>query len=133
MIRAARSLTSRFAALRNAASGLSIESEDGQRIADLRSEQDLYVRVLVPSGRALFVRGAAGEAEVTLAAGERVSFESLTMRPRGMGARGALDMSLQRGLFATMFGPSYYKGFVDHADEMQPVPLAAPRNHLVVE
>jgi hypothetical protein len=107
---------------------LFIESEDGERIADLRSEANHYVRVLVPTGRPLFVRSADGEAAVTVGAGERVSFASLRMRPRAMSARGALDVSLQRGLFAAPFGPSYYRGFVDQADELLPVPLATPRN-----
>jgi hypothetical protein len=111
--------------------GLSIESEDGQRIADLRSETDHYVHVLVPSGRRLFVRSNIGEAQVTLIAGEHVQFATLKMRTRKIDARGALDLSLQRGLFAASFGPSYYRGFVDNNDDLWPVPLTQPQSKRV--
>jgi hypothetical protein len=110
---------------------LSISSDDGQRIADLRSEANLYVRLLVPSGRLLFVHTSTGEADLKLGAGERATFDSLKMHSRGFDARGALDVSLQRGLFATTFGPSYYRGFVDSGRELLAVPLAATENERV--
>jgi hypothetical protein len=107
--------------------GLWVEGDDGLRIADLRNEPHHYMRLLVPSGRRLFVRSDRAEAEVTVPAGARVSLDALTLRDRGLHARGALDVSLQRGLFAAAFGPSYYSGFVDRSDELGAVPLSIAR------
>jgi hypothetical protein len=100
-----------------------VETEDGQRIADLNGEGDHYLRVLVPSNRKLFVRAAGGEAQLTLSPGRRAHFDELVLRRHPMRARGSLDLSLQRGLFAATFGPAYYRGFVDNADEFASVPL----------
>lgn len=108
--------------------GLWIESDDGQRIADLRSEQDQQVRLLVPGGQRLFVRGVTSEAEVMVPVGGRVAFDTLAMRTRTLHARGALDLSLARGLFASTFGPSYYRGYVDHSEELVAVPLSIARS-----
>ncbi len=100
-----------------------VETDNGQRILDLRSEHQHYVRVVVPSGQRLFVRSMRGEAEVTIAAGRQSAFDQLAMRARGVRARGSLDLSLERGLFAAAFGPSYYRGFVDRTEEIAAVPL----------
>lgn len=107
--------------------GLWVESEDGLRIADLRSERDHFLRLLVPSGRLLFVRGQLGEARLMLAPGEQAHFDTLALQPRTMQPKGVLDLSLRRGLFATTFGPSYYRGFVDRNDELLPVSLPQQR------
>ena len=108
--------------------GLWIESDDGLRIADLRSEREHFVRLLVPSGRRLFIRSQTAEAEVTAQPGARIPLDALTMRSRGLRQRGSLDLSLERGLFAATFGPSYYSGFVDRTDELAAVPLSIARS-----
>lgn len=107
---------------------VSVETDDGHRLVDLRSESDQVVHLLVPVGGRLFVRTADAEAQVRLGPGERMAFERLALRERGLRARGALDLSLERGLFAASFGPAYYRGFVDRAeDDFTAVPLVATR------
>jgi hypothetical protein len=102
-----------------------VETMQGLRVAELRAEAGHQVELVLPSGLPLYLRGAAGEAEVTLLAGERRSFESLSFGPPSSVGRGAIESSLKRGLFAASFGPSYYRGFVDRNDEIVPVALAA--------
>lgn len=104
-----------------------VEADDGQRIADLSSDATHAVRLLVPSARRLFVRSAHGEAEVRVPAGGSVAFEELQLDTRAFRYRGSVELSLQRGLFATPFGPAYYRGFVDSASEWVAVPLRAAR------
>jgi hypothetical protein len=104
--------------------GLWVEAEGGQRIADLHSEQTHHVRLLVPSAHRLFVRNERGEAMVRVRPGQSLALDDLRLRARGFRVRGAVDLSLQRGLFAAAFGPAYYRGFVDSADQWIPVPLA---------
>ena len=104
--------------------GFWVETEDGYRVVDLRSEPRQAVNVLVPSKRKLFVRTPRGEAMFILDEGERATLDDITLRRRALHPRGALDVSMQRGLFAAAFGPAYYRGFVDNADgALVPVPL----------
>lgn len=104
--------------------GFFVEDARGNRLVDLRSELGARVELVLPAGQPLFVRGARGEAEVQLGAGERRSLATLPIRGSSMRARGAIESSLRRGLFATQFGPSYYRGFVDRRDDVDPVSLA---------
>lgn len=102
---------------------ISIETEEGQLVLHLRSEPRHYVRVLIPSRRRLFVRTRDGETELTASAGQHVPFAALAMKKDASRARGSLALSLQRGAFATAYGPAYYRGFVDRADEPAGIPL----------
>jgi hypothetical protein len=104
-----------------------VEASDGQRIADLSSEQAHTVRLLVPSERRLFVRSASGEVEVRVAAGGAVDFADLTLQAHTSRDKGSVDLSLERGLFAAPFGPAYYRGFVDSASDWVAVPLGTER------
>jgi hypothetical protein len=108
-----------------------VETMQGLRVAELRAEPGHAVELVLPAGLPLYVQGATGEARVTLIAGERRTFESLSFGPPSSGSRGALEDSLKRGLFAAAYGPNYYRGFVDQNDEM--VPVALPRADLVAQ
>jgi hypothetical protein len=100
-----------------------VESEDGERIADVRSDFEHYLRLLVPAGQRLFVGSARGESEVRLKVGQRASFEALSVRANAPRARGSAEQALRRGLFATAFGPAYYRGFVDSSNDWVAVPM----------
>jgi hypothetical protein len=102
-----------------------IETAAGSRVVELHAERGHAVTVALPAGQPLFVRGGRGEAELTVAAGETRDFSSLSFRTPASGARGAIESSFERGLFATAFGPHYYRGFVDQSDDMVPVALPA--------
>ncbi len=77
----------------------------------------------VPAGETLYLRNKRGQTTVRLAAGERYALDRVQFAEDEVRARGALESALRRGLFATTFGPSYYRGFVDRGDELVPVPL----------
>jgi hypothetical protein len=104
---------------------LSIEDGRGVRLLDLRTEPGFGVNLVLPAGEPLYLRSHDREAEVNLRAGQATSFEQLAFRPSGVHPRDALDSSLRRGLFATGFGPAYYRGFVDRASGLIPVELGA--------
>jgi hypothetical protein len=95
-----------------------VETGRGVRIADLRTEPEHAVELVVPAGEPLHIRNAHSETEVQLQAGQRLRFESLTLQASATRARGAVDSALRRGLFQTSFGPAYYRGFVDRDDSL---------------
>jgi hypothetical protein len=101
--------------------GLYVEDELGNRLVDLHAEPDHILRVSLPAGRTLFLHHGGGEAR--LPADREVRIESVRTQPAATQARGALDLSLQRGLFAATYGPRYYRGYVDRNDELEPVPV----------
>jgi hypothetical protein len=100
-----------------------VEDGRGERLADLHPEDRYRFSLLVPAGVPLYVRTDGGEAELQLRSGQRLDFGLLTFRRTAMRARGAVDSSLRRGLFATAFGPSYYRGFVDQQQGLVAVEL----------
>jgi hypothetical protein len=104
---------------------LGVEDSRGNALVDLTAEPGFEVQLLVPSDESLFVRSARGEAEIRLTAGQWLAFRDLSPRARAGRARGSIETSLHRGLFASGFGLSYYRGFVDGNDGMVAVP--APR------
>jgi hypothetical protein len=99
-----------------------VEDGGGARLVDLRAELGYAVEVLLPPTR-LFLRNGSREIELRPQPEEIIAFESLAMGPTLTRARGAIDSSLHRGLFATRFGPAYYSGFVDRAPDLVPVEL----------
>jgi hypothetical protein len=111
---------------------LSIEDGRGTRLVDLRAEPGFVVELVVPGGETLFVRSRDREAEVTLGPGKTANLHELVLRAATVRSRDALDSSLRRGLFATGFGPAYYRGFVDRAPELVPVDLTV-RESIPVE
>jgi hypothetical protein len=108
-----------------------VEDARGNRLIDLRVERHMPVLLALPGNEVLFLRNERGEATLTPAIGSTVRLESLHLASAEVRARGSLDSALRRGLFATRFGPAYYRGFVDRRDDM--VPVAAPDVDLVQE
>lgn len=97
-----------------------VELANGQRALDAHLSGDQSSVVAVPAGR-VFVVTSHGEAEVLLAAGETRRSETLALVPRASTARGALSEALDRALFQSAFGATYYKGFVDSQREVSVV------------
>jgi hypothetical protein len=102
---------------------LSLEDEHGNRLLDVRGDAKLRIALAVPAGDTLYVRTARGESVVRLKPRETVDIETLPFAPAQTRARDALDTALRRGLFATEFGPSYYRGFVDSSGDLLAVDL----------
>jgi hypothetical protein len=102
---------------------LYLEDASGQRLVDLRAEAGFAVKLAVPADRTLFIRRRADEAEARLRPGQVLAFEQLAFRPLASRDRGALTTALRNGLFATPFGPLYYRGFADGQPDMTPIPL----------
>jgi hypothetical protein len=103
---------------------LSVEDETGDRVLDLRAERGYRAHLLVPSARQLYIHSERGEAVVQAAPGATILLDALAFRPEPLASRGAVETALHRGLFATAFGRSYYRGFVDGASDLVPVPLS---------
>jgi hypothetical protein len=100
---------------------LYVEDERGDRLLELRPEPGFRFSLTLPSDQVLFVRTGRLEAKFRAKAGERVNLATLRLAPPVARSRGALEVSLARGLFATEFGPTYYRGFVDARPDLPPV------------
>jgi hypothetical protein len=103
-----------------------VEDRHGNRLADVNAEPAHDVYLDVPADEPLYVHAGGREALVRIAAGKAARFELLSMAAPHTTARGAVGDALERGLFASAFGPHYYRGWVDHQDRgdtMQPVAL----------
>jgi hypothetical protein len=109
--------------LEGEADQLYVEDELGNRMADLHVEPGHRVSLALPSERALFVSQRRGEARLRAKAGTTVSLDGLQLARSDSAVRGAIDSSLARGLFATAYGPRYYRGYVDQNQELAPVPV----------
>jgi hypothetical protein len=105
--------------------GLHVEDGRGDRLVDLRSEPGARIALLLPTGVPLYVRTQEREAELRLRPGEHVDFAALSFKQAALRPRGAVDTSLRQGLFATAFGGSYYRGFVDSQSALVSVELPA--------
>jgi len=99
------------------------EDHLGNRLADVRVENGAKLTVTLPASQLVYVRSRLGEAEVTLKPRETVSFDRLALGPPTARVRGALDLAMKRGLFATGFGPNYYRGFIDQTADFVAVPF----------
>ncbi len=105
--------------------GFSIEDDRGLRLADVRAEMGYRFSLILPTGRLIYVKSDAGsEARIEPVANESVAMDTIVWKPQTTRARGALETSLARGLFATPFGPTYYRGFVDANDDFGSVTFA---------
>jgi len=102
---------------------VTIEDDRGDRLLDIRAESGHRARLSIPAATALYIRSERGEAALRLEPGTRTNVASLVFSRAPVVARGAVESALHRGLFATPFGRSYYRGFVDAATDLIPVPL----------
>jgi hypothetical protein len=106
------------------------EDQMGNRLADVRVENGARLALMLPSSRVVYVRSSMGEAEVTLKPREIVAFDRLALGPPTARVRGALDLAMKRGLFATGFGPNYYRGFIDQSADFVAVPFPSDADAL---
>ena len=103
-----------------------VEDETGRRLVDVRPEAGVEVDLMLPPDKTLYLRSRDQEAEFRLRASERRQIERLNRRSPSTNARGALESSMRRGLFATPFGPAFYVGFVEGKPDFVAVPLEPP-------
>jgi hypothetical protein len=101
----------------------SLEDARGNRLLDMRADRGFRVALAVPAGDTLYLRTGRRESAIRLTPNQTLDIETLPFAEAQMRSRGALDASLRRGLFATEFGPSYYRGFVDRSDDLLAVDL----------
>ncbi len=103
-----------------------VEDSLGNRLVDVHAEADFRVSLTLPASERLYLRTRHGEAELSLATGTRTAFDALALHAPTTSARGAIDTALRRGIFASPFGPVYYRGFVDsHPLDYLAVPIDA--------
>jgi hypothetical protein len=102
-----------------------VDDERGNRLLDLRAESGFVVDVVVPAGEPISLSNQDGEAAIHTSADHATDIENLPLGKGRLRPRSAAVESMRRGLFAAEFGPSYYEGFVDSADQkMMPVDLS---------
>ncbi len=92
-----------------------VEEESGKRVLDASLDVHSLAVIAVPVGR-FFVVSKDRESTVSLAAGERVSLDSLEWAARTDAVRGSVAGALSQSLFESPFGASYYQGYVDSLD-----------------
>jgi hypothetical protein len=103
-----------------------VEDERGNRLAEMLPEVGYRFRLFVPAGAPLCFRTVDAEEWFRVEAGQQREIETFRPRATMVRARGAMETSLRHGLFATPFGPTYYRGFVDARPELAAVPTAGP-------
>jgi hypothetical protein len=104
----------------------SLEDARGNRILDMRADRGYEVALAVPAEDTLYLRTARGESVLRLKPHETVDMETLPFTQAELRSRDALNAALRRGLFATEFGPAYYRGFVDRSDDLLAVDVPDP-------
>jgi len=109
-----------------------IEDGAGRAVASLRDEPGYFADVDVPSG-ILFVRANGREARVDARGGEKLTWDGLPFHDPTGRSRGALGEALRRGLYASAFGPNYYRGFMARAPELVAVSFAGDASVLEQE
>jgi Caspase domain len=102
--------------IQSSAGQVFVEDQRGNRIVDGHAELGFSMSVAVPPGQPLFVHDGEREAELIISRGERRRFETLPFHQSPLRARGAMESSLEKGLFLMPYGPGYYNGYVDRRD-----------------
>ena len=95
-----------------------IEMANGQRYLDAHMSDDSTTALALPADTPVFVRTENEEAELVLKPGARVNFGELQFHPRVERARGGIATMFREALFASPFGPTYYRGFIDRSGGM---------------
>ncbi len=101
-----------------------VEDARGERLVDGYGEPGHRMTLALPADALLYYRASDGEATFRVSAGRVARLERLALKRAAVVARDALAGALERGLFASPFGPAYYRGFVDRTGAM-PVELDA--------
>jgi hypothetical protein len=102
-----------------------VENENGVRLLDAFPEPGATITYRFPADRPLYVVTPAGEVALAPAAGGEASLTQLAPGAPRARPRGALETSMRKGLFATAYGPSFYRGYVSRQDELVPVTFPA--------
>jgi hypothetical protein len=101
-----------------------VENESGVRLADVFAERDRPIALELPLDEPLYLVRPDGEVPIPPGAGPTLALESLPPAQPRARARGAIDSAMRKGLFATAFGPAFYKGYVSQQPELVAVELA---------
>jgi hypothetical protein len=88
-----------------------VEDERGVRFADLNKETQASFDMLLSARHSYFLRSEDREAEVPFGL-RQVDVAALAWQPRAIAARGALDSTFRRDLYAEPYGRGFYDGFV---------------------
>jgi hypothetical protein len=102
-----------------------IEDALGNRVLDANAERGFRVALTVPSGP-LYLRAQAGEAALDMPDGGRVDLATLAFAAPTARSRGAVEGAMEKGFFASAFGPRYYSAFIEGRDDFRPVPVPPP-------
>lgn len=105
-----------------------IEDASGRLLASSHGEPGFAVDLSLPARETLYVRAATREARLEAVPGTTLTFDRLAFSQPGERARGSLEDALERGLFASTYGPAYYNGFIDQTPEFVPVTFARGRS-----
>jgi hypothetical protein len=90
---------------------LSIEDSRGVRVADLNSAGDFELSMVLVGQAPFFLRTETQEA-LLAPNGAALTMADLRFAPITASAKGSLDQTFRRCLFATPFGKSFYSGVV---------------------
>lgn len=101
-----------------------VEDDRGVRLADIRQSPETPAYLLLPPGDVYVTRFEERqleegtqvepvETQIPAATAGLVMAPDLSFEPAERAARGALDQAFRAGLFATAFGPGYYRGYTD--------------------
>jgi hypothetical protein len=107
-----------------------VETARGERILDVFAERGSRIALKLPARERLYVVRADGEVSLNAKAGTHIALESLKPAPPRIRPRGSLALSMQRGLFGTRFGPTFYTGYMTDRDGFVVVPSAADIDEL---
>ncbi len=91
----------------------SIALDDGERLLDAHITGERSVTIALPLGATAYVRTASGEAKVSSGSGKAVAVNDLRLSPPTVAARGGVDADYRQNLFASPYGPTYYRGYVE--------------------
>nr|MBA3455211.1 hypothetical protein [Deltaproteobacteria bacterium] len=91
----------------------SVELADGQRLIDAHMSRERDITLALPVGQTVYVRTANGEARV-ISRGKTVAVNDIRLAPPTVARRsGSVDADYRQHLFASPYGPTYYRGFVE--------------------
>jgi hypothetical protein len=90
-----------------------IELQNGQRYLDANLKEMPAVAIAVPAVSQAFLRTSTREAELPLGGPGEIHLDSLKFAPVQMVARSSVDAAYRQALFASPYGVTYYKGFID--------------------
>jgi hypothetical protein len=99
-----------------------VETEAGERVLDVFVERGSRIALKLPAREKLYVVMPNGEVSLNGNPGSRIALASLKPAPPRVRPRGALALSMERGLFGTRFGPTFYAGYMTDRDDFVAIP-----------